>query len=254
MEQFRLDGRTAIVTGVGPGIGETVARAYAAAGANVVMCARTAHRVEALAEQIVAAGGHAIGVRADVAKRENLVSAVAAARDAFGPVTIVFNNAATRGAVGMGMPGLDLDDDEWQRAFDINLFAPFRLAQLVVADMQSAGEGSITNVLSTAGFTPVPNIGAWSYGSTKAGLEMLTRFMAKELGPDVRVNCICPGTITADGQMRDVWLPLVERIPLGRIGLARETAAAALFLASRASSYVTGQTIFIDGGRVNTVA
>jgi NAD(P)-dependent dehydrogenase (short-subunit alcohol dehydrogenase family) len=174
-------------------------------------------------------------------------------RERCGPATVLFNNAAASGVVP-GKPGLELSDDDWRACLDVNLLAPFRLAQAFVPDMVEQGEGSIVNVLSTAGFTPVPGTAAWAYGATKAGLEMLTRYLAKECGPAMRATCLCPGTIAPEGEMREVWKPLLAGIPLGRIGRASETAAAALFLASRASSYVTGQTIFVDGGRVNTVA
>lgn len=254
VKQFRLDGRTAIITGIGPGIGETVARAYAAAGANVVMCARTAEKVQKLAAEIEADGGRAVGVPADVGVAKDVERVIATAHDTFGKVTIVFHNAMASGGVSQGRSGLDLTDDEWQSTLDVNLLAPVRLARACIPDMKAAGEGTIVNVLSTAGFTPVPDIAGWAYGATKAGLAMLTRYMAKECGPEVRANCICPGTIAPDGEVWDIWKPIVERIPLGRVGFAREVAAAALYLASSASSFVTGQTLFVDGGRVNTVA
>lgn len=253
-DQFRLDGRTAIITGIGPGIGETVARAYAAAGANVVMCARTAEKVHKLAAEIQADGGRALGVRADVGVAEDLDRLIASAGEAFGKVTVLFHNAMSGGGVGQGRSGLEITDDEWQATLDVNLLAPFRLAKACIPDMKAAGEGTIINVLSTAGFTPVPGIAGWAYGATKAGLAMLTRYMAKECGPEVRANCICPGTIAPDGEVWEIWKPIAERIPLGRVGFAREVAAAALYLASPASSFVTGQTLFVDGGRVNTVA
>ncbi|MGE0387268.1 MAG: SDR family NAD(P)-dependent oxidoreductase [Gammaproteobacteria bacterium] len=250
--QFRLDGRTAVITGIGPGIGETVARAYASAGANVVICARTQAKVEALAKSIAADGGNALAVTCDVGREQDIERLVAAAREAYGEVTVIFHNAFAGGGVEQGKSGLALTAQDWQTCLDANLLAPFRLAQAFVPDMKLAGRGSIINVLSTAGFTPVKNIAGWAYGATKAGLETLTRYMASECGPEVRANCICPGTIAPDGAVWDIWKPMMDKIPLKRAGFAREVAAAALYLASDASSFVTGQTIFVDGGRVNT--
>jgi NAD(P)-dependent dehydrogenase (short-subunit alcohol dehydrogenase family) len=126
--------------------------------------------------------------------------------------------------------------------------------------MKARGGGSIINVLTTAAFTPVTTMPLAAYGSTKARLAMLTRYLAKECGPDIRVNAICPGTVAADSESADLragqpaWAPLLAGIPLGRVGVADEVVGAAMFLASPASSYITGQVIFVDGGRVNTVA
>lgn len=250
--RFRLDGEVAIVTGIGPGIGEHVARAYAAAGAKVVLCARTQSKVEALAEAIGRDGGEALPLAADVGDRVAIGEVVRRARERFGTVTILFNNAAAT-PPGPG-EALAIPDEHWEASFAVNLMAPFRLAQAVIPGMKVAGHGSIINVLSTAGFTPIAGIRAIAYGTTKAGLEMMTRYIAKECAPEVRANCLCPGTISPDGAMREVWKNVVPGVPLGRVGRADETVGAALFLAAAASSYVTGQTIFVDGGRVNTIA
>ena len=120
--------------------------------------------------------------------------------------------------------------------------------------MRTQGGGTFLNVLSTAGLTPIAGIGGAAYGATKAGLQMLTRYLAKECAPEVRVNAICPGTIDAEGEMRDIWTENIKGVPLQRVGRAAEVVGAALLLASDAGSYITGQTIFVDGGRVNTVA
>ena len=247
-DDLPLAGRAALVTGVGPGIGEHVARAFAAAGASVVLCARSAERIEAIAADI---GDRAIAVTADIGRRDDLDRLLTTA-DRFGPVQILFHNAAA--GVAGHKSSLDLTEDDWRAAVDVNVMAPFLLAQALVPGMRVAGGGSIINVLSTAGSTPVPGIGAMAYGATKAALQMLTRYLAQECGPDVRANCICPGTIDPEGAMRPVWEPLLYKIPMHRIGRADEVVGAAMFLASDASSYVTGQTIFVDGGRVNAGA
>lgn len=249
LKEFQLGGRTALVTGVGPGIGEHVARGFAAVGANVVVCARTAERVGALVEAITADGGSALGVVADVGRSADLEELITRATDRFGAVHVLFHNAYA-GVSGRGTSSLELTDDDWRAAVDVNMLAPFRLAQAFLPGMREAGYGSIINVLSTAAFAPVPNIGAMAYGATKSALETLTRYLAMECGPDVRANCLCPGTIDPTGATRPVWEPLTYKIPLQRIGRAAEVVATAVYLASTASSYVTGQTVYVDGGRV----
>jgi NAD(P)-dependent dehydrogenase (short-subunit alcohol dehydrogenase family) len=249
LPDFRLDGRTAIVTGLGPGIGEHVALAFAAAGARVVACARTEEKVTRLAATIEASGGDALGVAADLARAEDVERLLDRATDRFGAVDVLFHNAAA--GVGRQASSLELTAEDWATSVAVNVTTPFRLAQALVPGMRAAGRGSIVNVLSTAAFTPVPGIGAMAYGATKAALEAMTRYLALECGPEVRANCICPGTIDPAGAVRPVWEPLLGKIPLRRIGWAKEVVGAALYLASDASSYVTGQTIFVDGGRVN---
>jgi NAD(P)-dependent dehydrogenase (short-subunit alcohol dehydrogenase family) len=253
-DRFRLDGRTALVTGIGPGIGEHVARAYAAAGARVVMCARSTDKVEALAASIAANGHEALAVTADVGKGEDVERLVAATHDRFGPVHILFNNANASSGMGLNIAPLQLTDDDWSDHVNVNLLAPYRLARALVPDMVAAGYGRIVNVLSTAGFTPVPDIGGIAYGATKAGLAMMTRYLAKECAPVVRANMLCPGTIDAKGETRPMWVQNMPSVPLGRVGAADEVVGVALLLASEASSYITGQVIFVDGGRVSTAS
>ncbi len=252
-KRFRLDGRTALITGIGPGIGSHVAKAYAAAGANVVLCARSRDKLEVLAKAINDSGGRAIAVPADVGKKEDLERLLAEASAAFGAVDILFHNAAGV-AVQRRAATLDSTDEDWELCFQVNLLAPFRLAKALVPGMRARGRSVIINVLTTAAFRPQQPFGP--YGATKAGLAFLTRQLAKECAPEVRVNAICPGTISSDGVVREQWRGHMAHgsIPLGRIGMADEVVGAALYLASDASSYVTGQTIFVDGGRVNTVA
>jgi NAD(P)-dependent dehydrogenase (short-subunit alcohol dehydrogenase family) len=130
--------------------------------------------------------------------------------------------------------------------------APFRLARLVMPDMELHGKGSIITVLSCAGFTPIPPQVA--YGTSKAGLLMLTRYLAKMCAPHCRVNALCPGSMTADGTFRDDMVGLAAKNAIQRIGAADEATGAVLLLASDASSYTTGSTVFVEGGRVGTIA
>jgi NAD(P)-dependent dehydrogenase (short-subunit alcohol dehydrogenase family) len=140
----------------------------------------------------------------------------------------------------------------WEEAVAVNLLAPYRLARMVVPEMKAVGKGSIITVLTCAAFTPIPP--QFAYGSTKAGLHMLTRYMAKVCGPEVRVNAICPGSMSPDGAVRDAFAPHVAKNAIPRTGLASEAVGAALLLASDASSYTTGSVIFTEGGRVSTIA
>jgi gluconate 5-dehydrogenase/7-alpha-hydroxysteroid dehydrogenase len=252
LSRFRLDGRTAIITGVGPGMGSHVARTFAAAGANVVLCARDGPKVEALAAALQADGHAAVPVAADVGTPDGVDDLVARATQAFGTIHILYHNATARALVPGGDP-LALTDDEWQACFDVNVMAVVRLARTLLPGMRAEG-GSIVTVLTTAAFVPTPDISAWAYASTKAALLTLTRNIATECAPHVRANAICPGPIVAaidsDDPRWPLWRAQIGSIPLGRVGLAAEVEAAALFLASEASSYVTGQVIFVDGGRV----
>jgi NAD(P)-dependent dehydrogenase (short-subunit alcohol dehydrogenase family) len=253
-DRFRLDGRTAIVTGVGPGIGANVATAFALAGANVVMSARTNDRMAQVQSDIEGQGGTAISVLCDVGVEDDLQRLVDAAHDAFGSVDVLFNNAAS----SMQAPratNLDNTDEDWLSCFEVNVLGPFRLARMLVPEMKARGKGSIINVITTAAYTViVPQI---AYGCTKAALAMMTRYLAKECAPEVRVNALCPGTTAPVGfpasEATGPMAGVMPYVPMGRVGSAEEHIGAALFLASDASSYTTGQVTFVDGGRVNTL-
>ncbi len=250
LDRFRLDGLTAVITGAGPGIGSHVARAFAEVGAKVVVSARTQDRIEALAGEIRDAGGEALAVVADVSREADLMRLADTAEQAFGPVHILFNNAAV-GSIGIDLEPFAGDNDIWEQAVAVNLMAPYRLAKRFVPGMKAAGYGSIINLLTCAAFHPIqPQM---AYGSTKAGLHMLTRYMARGAAPEVRANCICPGSMSPDGEIKPAFAPHVAKNAIPRAGRADEVTGAALLLASPASSYTTGQVIFCEGGRINTL-
>lgn len=255
LDRFRLDGRTAILTGVGPGVGEHVAKAYAELGANVVISARSQDRLDRIAGEINAlGGGRALAVVADAGSRADLDRLVTSARAEFGPVHIVFNNAAA-GVVYAHDGGLWANTDAvWKTAMDVNVMATWWLTQLTEADMQAHGRGSIISVQSCGGFTPIPP--AVAYGVSKAALLFLVRELAKTQAPHTRVNCLCVGSMSPDGQEADIHkgLGLAERNAIKRFGAADEAVGAAILLASDASSYTTGSTVFVEGGRVGTIA
>ncbi|MBB3982764.1 NAD(P)-dependent dehydrogenase (short-subunit alcohol dehydrogenase family) [Sphingobium fontiphilum] len=255
LDRFRLDGRTAILTGVGPGVGEHVAKAYAELGANVVISARSQDRLDRIAAEINAlGGGRARAVAVDAASKDDLRELVDTAHDAFGPIHIVFNNAAA-GVVYAKDGGLWANTDAvWQTAMDVNVMATWRLAELTETDMKAHGKGSIISVQSCGGFTPIPP--AVAYGVSKAALLFLVRELAKTQAPHTRVNCLCVGSMSPDGQEAEIHrgLGLAERNAIKRFGAADEAVGAAILLASDASSYTTGSTIFTEGGRVGTIS
>lgn len=255
LDRFRLEGRTAILTGVGPGVGEHVAKAYAELGANVVISARSQDRLDRIATEINAAdGGKALAIAADAGDKADLERLVAAARSAFGPIHIVFNNAAA-GVVYAADGGLWANSDEvWKTAMDVNVMATWRLTELTEPDMKAHGKGSIISVQSCGGFTPIPP--AVAYGVSKAALLFLVRELAKTQAPHTRINCLCVGSMSPDGQEADIHkgLGLAERNAIKRFGAADEAVGAAILLAGDGSSYTTGSTVFTEGGRVGTIS
>ena len=254
-EKFDLSGRTAIVTGVGPGIGAHVAIALAAAGAKVVCSARSTAFITETAAAIRASGGEALAVTADVLDADARVSLVNQARAAFGPIHILFNNA-TAGAIAPEAGIWGNTPEVWDRALGANITAIFHLAELVHPDMEEHAQGSIITVGSSGGFSVIGN--SIAYSVAKAGTVMLTRYLAKAMAPATRVNMISVGAITPDGGESEALktfsqLDLTRRNAIQRFGHADEVVGAALLLASSASSYTTGSTIFVDGGRIGTM-
>lgn len=254
-DMLGLGGRTALITGVGPGIGRAITLGLAEAGAQVVISARDGDRIERLAEEVRVRGGQCLAVPADMGSEDDICRLVDSAHDVYDRVDVVINNAAAPGGT-LGRSNLDLSRAEWEQAFAVNVLAPFTLISMLAPDLRRSGHGSVVNVLSTSGFAPLGGRSSAAYGSTKAALAMLTRYLAKELAPYVRVNAVCPGTIIGGKVQGDdpAWDQLRPSIAMNRLGDASEIVPPVLFLASDASSYVTGDTIFVDGGRVSTIA
>jgi NAD(P)-dependent dehydrogenase (short-subunit alcohol dehydrogenase family) len=242
-----LQDRTVIVTGASRGIGEAIARACAACGANVVLAARKQEGVESAAAAITAAGGSALAVACHMGKPDEVSALFDRAAEAFGPVHGLVNNAATNPYLG---PMLGIEEAAFDKTFEVNVKGPLMASRAFVA--QASPGASIVNVASVAGIRAAPLQGV--YGMTKAALISMTQTLAHELGPlGVRVNTIAPGLVETQFaaaliQNEALLKQLVDRSPVGRHGQPNEIAGAAVYLLSAAASYMTGQTMVIDGG------
>lgn len=246
---FGLSGEVAVVTGAGRGIGEGIAKVLAGAGASVVCAARRAHEVERVAEEIRARGGEAIAVPTDVTDPEAVDALGRAAVDHFGHLDIWVNNA---GGSPLQTPLIDLPEAEWNNTIALNLTAIWACS--CVAQRLMRDGGRIVNISSIAAHMVVP--GSGHYSAAKAGVNMLTKTFAHELGPRIRVNCIMPGAVPTEimmqaMQLSDEDLPRLEkalRLPAGRLGTPEDLGAAVLYFTSRATEWVTGQCLSVSGG------
>ena len=238
----------ALVTGAGAGIGRAIALLFAEAGAAVVVSDLKAEGAEAVAAEITAAGGRALGIACNVTDEDDRAAAIHSTLSAFGRLTILVNNAGGGGPKPFDMP---MEDFRW--AFELNVFAMFRLTQLAVPHMQQAGHGAVLNISSMAGENTNQRMA--SYGGSKAAVNHLTRNIAHDLGPmGIRVNAIAPGAIRT-AALASVLTPEIEatmlkHTPLKRLGEAEDIARAALFLCSPAASWISGQLLTVSGGGV----
>jgi NAD(P)-dependent dehydrogenase (short-subunit alcohol dehydrogenase family) len=248
-DPFRFDGEVVLVTGASRGIGKGVAAALAERGAQVALNARGAEALETAARELRATGAEVIALPGHAARTEDVERLVDATLEHFGRIDVLVNNAATNVAYG---PILDVADEAIRKTFETNLFGPLALTRAVVQrDMKQHG-GTIVNVASVGGLRTKPGMAA--YGASKAALIHFTRSLSRELAPlGIRANAIAPAVIRtsfaaalhADDGVRE---RAETEAALGRIGEVNEVVGGVIYLASRASSYVTGHCLVIDGG------
>lgn len=249
LERFSLAGRTALVTGGSRGIGRAIALAMAGCGARVAVCSRHLDACQAVVDEIAGTGGEALAVTANVGHAADVPTLVGAVMDRFGALDILVNNAATNPQFG---PLVDAADSAVDRIFEVNVQGPLRLTAAAVHAWMGEHGGNVINIASVGGIQPEALIGA--YNASKAALINLTRTLSRELGGmGIRVNAIAPGLVATDFARVLVETPSIHDHLVGQTALKRhaepdEIAGAAVFLASDASSFVTGSTLVVDGG------
>ncbi len=249
LDRFKLDGRVALVTGGSRGLGETMAEGLAEAGANVAITSRNLDECQAVADRIAdATSKEVLALQADVSKPDQVNNMAATVLDRFGQIDILVNNAGVNNRDST----LDLSPENWQAVLDINLSGPLYCAQAVLPNMIERQYGRIINISSIFGMVGFPTRSP--YTATKGGLLNMTRCWALEYGKDgITVNALCPAQFDTPlnqplKQNPEVYQSFIDRIPLGRWGDLPEIASTIVFLASDASSFITGAAIPLDGG------
>jgi len=245
--ELRLDGKVALVTGASRGIGRSIAAAYAEAGASVMLSSRKEDALREAAQGMGPTGNGEVDVyAANAGDPEAAAACVAATVGRFGGLDILVNNAATNPYMGRM---IDIDLPRLDKTYDVNLRGAFVWAQEAWRQAMSERGGNIINISSIGGLSVETSIG--HYNVTKAALIHLTKSLAKELAPTVRVNAICPGLVKTD-MARALWEAnedaVAQMVPLHRLGEPTDIANAALYLGSDLSSWVTGTTLVVDGG------
>ena len=256
----RLKDKVAIVTGGGTGIGRAIATVFASEAAKVSICGRTPRTLEGTAEQMLAEGGEVLAVNCDVSDAQSVEAMVAQTLERFGRIDILVNNAGVRASI---LDILELGEEEWQQTFDIDAKGSWLCSKSVIPEMRKVGGGSIVMITSISAHIGQTKQGA--YNAAKAAQEGLMRCMALDFAPDqIRVNSICPAWIVTEmnreqlaqmqAQPEKAFPPgfrygdVVRLHPLGRIGEPEDVAWAAVYLASDESKWVTGISLFVDGG------
>jgi NAD(P)-dependent dehydrogenase (short-subunit alcohol dehydrogenase family) len=250
--KFDLSGKVAIVTGGGRGIGRAIALGLAKAGASVVVTSRTQKEIDAVVEEIGKSGGKALAMVTDLTVNDQLENLVQATVKEFGKIDILVNNAARSFLRSL----MDLREDGWDKVFNTNLKAVWLLSRLVARKMMEQKSGRIINI-TTVGAEKA-ELGMAAYGCSKAALKMLTRCMAREWAQfGIQVNAVGPGLTKTDFS-KPIWSnPEVAKhvsaaIPMGRLAEPEEIVGSVLFLASDAARFITGHSIYVDGGTLTT--
>ena len=251
---FDLQNKTAIITGGGNGIGKSSCEILSAYGANVVVSDLNIGDAEKVAKAINRNGGKAIAVACNVSKDEDLVNLVQVTLEKFGGIEILVNNAGGGGAGRESPYKISVSDFEW--VFKLNVFSAWRLSQLCAPEMGKSGYGSIINITSMSSINKSPNISA--YASSKAALNHMTANLAHDYGPHgIRINAVGPGA-TKTAALAKVLTPEIESrmlagTPIKRLGEVEDIAGAVLYFAAPISSWVSGQTLFVNGGGIQTL-
>jgi 7-alpha-hydroxysteroid dehydrogenase len=251
---FNLTGKTAIVTGGGNGIGKSSCEMLSAFGANVVVSDLKEEDAQKVADEINSKGGKAVAVACNVTIDDDLQNVVNVAKDSFGSIEILVNNAGGGGGGRENPFQIGVDRFKW--VFELNLFSAWRLSQLCAPEMKKAGYGSIINITSMGSINKSPNMSA--YASSKAAMNHMSANLAHDYGPfGIRVNCVGPGA-TKTAALASVLTPEIEAkmlagTPIKRLGEVEDISGAILYFAAPVSEWVSGQVLFVNGGGVQTL-
>lgn len=244
---FSLENKVAVITGGKRGIGKGIALTFAEAGADVAVCGRTLPDLEKVAEEIEALGRRSLAMKADVSEKRDVENLMERTVREFGTIDILVNNAV----VYTGGPLVELSEETWDNTVDIGLKGFFLCSQAAAKVMMEKKQGCIINMSSTAGIRPTGRQGAYSI--IKAAGIMVTKLLAAELAEyNIRVNALAPTVVKTELVNPDLLKGFMTQLPLGRLTELDELTSAALFLASDAASYISGHTLIVDGGRINT--
>ncbi|KGX91290.1 gluconate 2-dehydrogenase [Pontibacillus halophilus JSM 076056 = DSM 19796] len=250
LKLFELTGKTAIVTGGGRGLGRQIAEGFAEAGANVVVCSRKQETCEEVAKDLAQMGVQTLGLACDVTKEEDVLQVVQTTKETFGSIDILVNNSGAT----WGAPALEMPREAWDKVMTVNVTGTFLMSQQVGKVMVDQGHGKIINISSVAGLggADARFMDTVGYNASKGAVITLTKDLAVKWGPhNIQVNALAPGFFPT--KMSKVVLEhggdfILDRTPLNRFGSEDDLKGAALFLASRASDYVTGDVLVVDGG------